>query len=335
MLTPAYRLTLGDRRIDTTTEPLASTVVRIEVRLDMEPAADRFELVFGRVGTFLPEEGDEAAIALGYAGEDQELVQVMAGVVDEVVSRPERVRITGLGGGATLARSRTSQSFRDKTAVEIVQALADEAGVDVARTGQSETLPYYVVDRRRSFLEHMADLATLTGFDLYQDAEDELIFEPFFNGQRLHPLRHARDVLDYHVERTPAVAESVEAFGESPGASAGAESWSWLTKDFAPRKGSAGTGSPVELFERSALRTPEAAQRAADARLAHHASRRMRGTVTVLGNPAIRLGDAIRLERMPEDDLNGAHQVRGVTHRIDKAGGFVTEVAFRAKGSTA
>ena len=41
MLKPAYKLTLGGQLVDTADEPRASTVVDLEVRLDMDIPADR------------------------------------------------------------------------------------------------------------------------------------------------------------------------------------------------------------------------------------------------------------------------------------------------------
>jgi hypothetical protein len=51
--------------------------------------------------------------------------------------------------------------------------------------------------------------------------------------------------------------------------------------------------------------------------------------------PALRLGDAVRLSEMPEEDLNATFQVRRIRHRIDKATGFVTDVWFRSAEAAA
>ena len=56
----------------------------------------------------------------------------------------------------------------------------------------------------------------------------------------------------------------------------------------------------------------------------------MQGRVRVLGSPDIALGDAIRLEELPDEDLNATFQVRSIRHRLNKTEGFVTEVGFRA-----
>ncbi|MBW4710441.1 hypothetical protein KX928_21840 [Roseobacter sp. YSTF-M11] len=332
MLTPTYKVTLGDQRVDMRAEPLASTLLDIDVRRDMAPLIDRFDLTIARVGSLAPKRGNDAEIALGFAGADTAPVTVMTGAVDQIDAGPERVRVTGFGAGRQLSRDRDNLTFRDKTAADIVTELADASGLAVARSQTSEVLPYFVTDARQNRFQHMTALARLTGFDLYCDTDNDLVFEPFGSGQRVFPLDHGEDVLEYQVERTVSRAANVEAWGESPGASAGAESWSWLVKDFEPLRGSAGTGAPLALLEHSALRTAEAAQRAADALLARLLNQRLRGQVTVLGNPDIQLGDAIRLQGMPDADLNATFQVRGLRHRISKATGFVTVVRFQSIG---
>jgi hypothetical protein len=58
--------------------------------------------------------------------------------------------------------------------------------------------------------------------------------------------------------------------------------------------------------------------------------RTLRGNVVTIGRPEVKLGDSIRLLKMADDSLNTIFQVRSVTHRITKLGGFTTTVGFRA-----
>ncbi|MBO9398557.1 hypothetical protein J7400_17935 [Shimia sp. R9_2] len=330
LLSPTYRLTLGDQRIDMGSEPRASTVTQIDVQRAMAPLVDRFELTLVKLGTRLPKRGDKAEIELGFAGSDTGLERVMTGEIEEVDAGPEHTRIVGFGAGALLSRSNENHSFRDKTAADIVSDLANASGVKVADTETSEIFPTYIADARLSAFQHMVTLSELTGFDLYCDTENALIFKGFGNGKTLFPLDYGEDVIAYQIESTLASAERVEAWGESPGAAQGADSWAWLTKDFEPRKGSAGTSGSLRVLEHAALRTGETAQRAASALLRRIENRRIRGQLTVLGNPAITLGDTIRLQSMPEPDLNATFQIRGVRHRITKATGFLTHLTFQA-----
>jgi hypothetical protein len=49
-----------------------------------------------------------------------------------------------------------------------------------------------------------------------------------------------------------------------------------------------------------------------------------------VGRPEVQLGDAIQLRVVPDASLNKTFQVRTITHRITKRGGFTTEIGFRS-----
>ncbi len=329
MLNPAYKLTIGDKLVDTTDEPLASTVVDLIVALDMDAPADSFTLVLGQVNGLKPARDDEATIELGYA-DNGDLSQVIAGTVVVVEPGLTTSRVVGHSAAATLLRTFVEQTYESKTAGAIVRALADQAGVDVATAEEGITFPAYVVDGRRSVYHHMRDLADLCGFDLYINADGELVFEKFISGNTIHVFEYAKHIVELDVQQVPLQAELVEAWGESPGSGRGEESWAWLTKDFSSSKGTAGSGDPKLLLERPALRTTEAARAAAEAAHTRIQRRAIRGRLLVTGQPEIKLGDAIRLRDVPETAMNRTFQVRSVTHRITKIGGFTTMVGFRA-----
>ena len=84
------------------------------------------------------------------------------------------------------------------------------------------------------------------------------------------------------------------------------------------------------LLERPALRTAAAALTAANAAFTDVQRQTLRGRLLSIGRPEVKLGDAIRLRGMDDDSLNTSFQVRSVTHRITKLGGFTTAIGFRA-----
>ncbi len=330
MLTPAYKLTLGRKVVDTTDEPQASTVVDLTVSLDLDTPADGFTLVLGNVGSFRPAREDAAVIELGYADED-ELTRVMTGTVASVEPNLTTTRIVGTSGAAPLLRTFVEETFESKTAGAIVRDLAERAGAEVARAEDGILFPAYVIDGRRSAFRHLLDLAVLSGFDLYLDDEGKLVFERFQAGRRMHVYDYGKHVVELDALRTAPRAARVEAWGESPASSRGDEAWGWLTTDFKSSRGEAGGGEgPLLLLERPALRTREAARAAARAAHTVIARRALRGRLVSTGRPAVKLGDAIRLRGVPDDSLNASFQVRSVTHRITKASGFTTTVGFRA-----
>jgi phage protein D len=328
MLKPAYKLTIGSKVVDTTDEPKASTIVDLKVALDLDTPADSFALELGNVGSFKPARDDETKIELGYA-DNGGLTQVMKGTVENGEPTLTTTRVVGYSGADALLRTFVEQTYESKTAGAIVRDLADKAGLQVRTADDGINFPAYVVDGRRSAYLHMQDLAELCGFDLYIDPDGKLVFEKFINGKTVHVFEFAKHIVAFNVTRTPPLAGLVEAWGESPGGSQGENSWAWVTTDFSGSKGSAGSGA-LYLRERPALRTRDAARTAATAILTNLKRRTLRGNVVTIGRPEVKLGDAIRLRGMADDSLNVLFQIRSVTHRITKLGGFTTTVGFRS-----
>ncbi len=334
MLRPAYRLTIGDHVVDTTAAPRASTVVDLRVVLDLDTPADAVTVVQGQVGGLRAAPGDEIAVELGYADDDTGTVRVLTGVVVAVEPEVRTTRITGHSRADALLRGRLDRTFEDTTAGDVVRALAGEVGLEVARVEDGPSLHAYVVDGRRDLARHVRDLAALAGFDTYLTPAGALVFEALTGSRTVHVLRYAEHVLAAGLAEARPVAGTVLAFGESPGASRGDESWAWLTADFTPYRGSAGTDQPTLLLERPVLRTAASAATAARAAAEAFAARAVRGRVVVQGRPQLALGDLVRLEGFPStagmDRLDGNYQVRSVRHRITKEEGFVSEVGFRS-----
>ncbi|WP_020579053.1 hypothetical protein [Actinopolymorpha alba] len=331
MLRPAYRIVIGDQVVDTTQEPKASTAVELAVRLDLDTPADGFTLVQGQVGGLRAAPGDDVSIDLGYVG-DTSLVRVLTGTVVDVEPGLETKRIAGLSRGNALLRTFVDRTFEDTTAGDIVRALANEAEVDVERVQDGLTFPAYVVDGRRDAARHIRDLGYLCGFDTWTTSAGALVFEPLTGNRTVHVLKYGEHVLAATLQHGQQSAGTVQTWGESRG-SGGDKSWAWLTKDFSALRGSAGSGPPTLLVESGALRTGQAAAKAATAIAAALTANAIRGRVRIQGRPVLKLGDLVRLEKFPDragvDELDGNYQVRALRHRLDKVGGFVTDVDFR------
>ena len=328
MLTPAYKLTIGNKVIDTTDKPQASTVVELVVTLDMDTPADSFLLVMGQVGGVKPQRDDVVKLELGYA-DNGGLMQVMVATVAIIEPNLTTMRVVGYSGASAILRTYVENTYEGKTAGAIVRDLAGQAKVEVATADDGITFPAYVVDGRRAVFNHMLDLATLCGVDLYINADGKLVFEKFSSGKTVYSFEYAKHIVALDVVQTPPYAGMVQAWGESPGSGHGDNAWAWLTKDFSNSKGSAGSGALL-LLENSALRTSEATSTAANAALTTIQRRTIRGQLRTIGKPEVKLGDAIQFRNLPDDTLNKNFQVRSITHRITKLGGFTTDIGFRA-----
>lgn len=329
LLTPEYKFIIGDKIVDTTNDPKASTLTDLLVSLDINASSDSFTLTLGQVDGLNPEPDDEATIELGYA-DDDELFQVFIGKI--VTADPGLIynRIIGHTSADTLLNSFTDETFERKRAGEIVRDLATQAGVDTATIEDGISFSAYVIDGRRSFYRHMHNLADLCGFDLYINSDGELVFRKYTSGETIHLFDYAKHIIKLDFQRLRPAAGSVEAFGESPAGSQADEAWPWLTKDFSSSKGSAGNDKPVQLLERPVLRTAAAAQTAAQASFTNITRRTIRGQLISSGRPRVKLGDAIRIRDVPEQSFNDTFQVRSVTHSITKTTGFMTRIGFQS-----
>lgn len=330
MLTPGYKITLGQKAFDTTKDAQASTAVDVLVELDIETPIDTASVTLGRVGSLNPALDDAMKVELGYADESSGLVNVITASVVALDQGSLTNRVTGYTAANTLLRTFVDRSYQSKTAGAIVRDLASEGKVDVSVADDGIVFPSYVVDGARSVYAHMRDLAALCGFDLYIDSAGKLVFEKFFGGKAVHVFENAKHIVALDILRGQPLARSVVAWGESPTGSQGDNAWPWLTKDFGGSKGSSGSGDPVLLLERPALRTAAAAQTAADALELEIKRRTLRGRVLTIGRPEVKLGDAITLRGLPDASLNTSFQVRTVRHRMSKVDGFTTLIGFRA-----
>ncbi len=327
LLKPAYKLTIGDKIVDTTDEPQASTVVALVVDLDLAAPADSFTLTLGQVGGFQPQRDDDAKIELGF---EDELTQVMLGKVLTADNGLTTRRVIGHGAARLLLAASATETFLSLTAGQIVERLAERAAVPVERAEPGITFPAYVIDGRRNLYRHLHDLADLCGFDLYINSAGKLVFAPFRSGNAIHIFEFGKQIIELEMEQRPPLAGQVQVFGESAGGGQGDNAWAWLTKDFSGLKGTGGDAQPVLLLEQAVARTGEAAQAVAEAAFTRLTRQRLRGTLLSTGQPKVKLGDAIELRDLPDAAANGTFQVRRVRHSIDKTRGFTTRIGFRS-----
>jgi phage protein D len=330
MFKPTYRLTINSTTIDASRAPATSTVVALTVTVDMDAPADQLTLVLGRVDGVGVAQGDDLALELGYG---DNLTQVWSGSAAVVEPGVTEVRVVGLTVMTQLLALRVDQTYEDKTAGQIASDLTKQAGISTGTVEGGITFPFYVVDSRRNAYQHLRDLAEKCGFDLYVTSEGELTFAKFAKTSPDHTFVYGSDIITLEVRQQSAKVEQVVAVGESPASSEGSQAASWLAKSFAKFKGTAGAGRAALILEDVSVRTRQAAQTFAQAKLDRLKKQTVTGRLQTLGRPGVKLGDAIRIQDMPEGRMDGIFQVRSVTHRLSKAGGFLTTIGFWGLGS--
>ncbi|MBW8873919.1 MAG: hypothetical protein JF614_03070 [Acidobacteria bacterium] len=264
--------------------------------------------------------GDAVSVELGY-GDD--LKTVFTGTVETVDRGIEQVAFRAAGAARALVNARFNRFFEKSKAGDIV---ANVAGLLDVATGSVEPgleFQAYAFSDGVTTWDGLRQLAERCGFDLYADVEDQLVFAQYAPAAT-HPFQFGVNVLSLRVDRPAATITGAEVYGESPSSfGQGQEAYSWLTKKDVKgvAGGSGGSGGTISRRFDPAVRTQEDAGRVAQAVLAALSARRA-CTLKALGAPAVRLGDAVEISRMPQTDQNGTFKVTGVTHRLDVKTGF-------------
>ena len=244
-----------------------------------------------------------------------------------------KTRIVASNGGAVLAAFRLDQGYEQQSAGAVVRDLAGQAAVDTGSIDDGPSLPYYVVDSRRSAWDHVARLAALSGFEAWVDADNTLHFGPFQAGSPEQTFTYGQDVLELDALESPPVAGSVTVVGEGAAGSKGSDAWSWNLKDASPLKGTAGSGDPALLVQLGALRSADAAGAAAQGIVARAKLGGLTARLLIPGAPKAAVGSTIAVASAPDDTLNGSWLVRGARHQLVKARGYTT-LLLLAKGDT-
>ncbi len=260
--------------------------------------------------------GAQVEIALGDEGSE---VDVFSGELSVRERRPALVELAALAATVALSRARRSQAFLDQTVADIVRDLAGAVSIDQAQA--TLKLPAYHVDNQRPVWRHLQDLARLLDADLCSAADGGLRFVPAAASAAPLTLRYGADLLDWRL----ADAASPEAAAvAAPGAAseAGSARWHWLRHD------PVGAGAGATLLP-AGLATADAAQAVADGLAARARRAQVGGELLLVGRPALRPGDVVKLVDLPGGDP-GALRVRGVLHTLDGSGGLLTRLRVEA-----
>lgn len=306
----AHVLTLGSLRYDTHAAAIEVALAWLPrggsamVRL---PAAVRFEAAAG----------DPAELKL----DNGEAVEtVLTGTVVSVRRHIDAIDVTIADAGGALARLRPSASFERQTAKGIVRKLATDASVTAGTLDIDLDLPVYVAHPARTAAEHIARLADWGGSLAMVDADGSLAIRAVPEGPAERALRHGREVVAVaHCASEPANPGQFR-IGAGPAGNASAPDALRPSPDPLPGNVADG-GAGVQRIAIPALRTPAAATGASSAASAATARSGSRLELDCFLLPAIRPGQVIEVQDLPDNMPTGPFLVRAVEHRVGKARG--------------
>ncbi|HEY2963440.1 MAG TPA: hypothetical protein VGJ37_13540 [Pyrinomonadaceae bacterium] len=360
----SYKLTIADWSVDSADDP-KTELLSLETRLAMNSSHD-----FARVVIYAPpapqpgllEQAVGAAteaLGLGSGEEESFSVQVrgkpikhgdtltidltasdrsgrvMTAEVQSINSSLGQTTITASTGKRKIATSRVSQVYENQSLDQIVRDFASQAEVDVGDIAAGSSYSYFVADEARNFLREIGELAKRDGLDLYFDAENKLTLKKFEKTSADHTLYYGIDILDLRLTNTKPPGDHLLVYGESPSSNQGSNTWHWFAKDLSSFRGDLGEGVRTFAIQDSALRTKDAADSLATGKLGALKDQASQGRLKVLGNPALKLGDAIEIKNVPKPELNGLFKVTSVRHVFNKGHGFLTWVDFSGQGGAA
>lgn len=365
MIKVAYKLSIGTWSVDSADDP-KTELLSLETRSAMNSSHDLARVVVyappAAQPGLLEQAAGAATAALGLGGGEGEQAfsvkvrgnaikhgdkltldltagdrsaRVMTAEVQSIDSWLGQTTIVASTGKRKIATSRISQVYENQSLDQIVRDLASQAQIDVGDVAAGSSYPYLVADDSRNFLRQFGELARRDNLDLYFDADNKLTLKKFEKTSADHTLYYGIDVLDLRLTNTQPPGDHLFVYGESPSSNQGSDTWHWFAKDLSSFRGELGEGVRTFAVQDSALRTKDAADSLATAKLGALKDEASQGRLKVLGNPELKLGDAIELKGVPKPELNGLFKVAGVRHVFSKRQGFLTWVDFSGQGGAA
>jgi hypothetical protein len=263
--------------------------------------------------------GSTVKVRLGTREDDDE--SVCAGEVTRALQGPDAVRLEAIAPTFALSRLRTSRTYLSQPVGDIVKDLAGDIEIDEVEADVE--IESYVVDTGRSVWGHMLDLAWLSGADLGCAPTGALRFVKIREGSATKTYRYRNHLLQWDVAAsTEAAFSAVSPHGAA--SEAGKAKWHWILHDPA-----AATDGGTKVI--GAFHTRDAADNLAAALEKRAARSAMQGSLTVVGDPAIRPGAVVEVEDAP-DFTPGPLRVVAVRHQFDALTGFLTRVTVEGAG---
>jgi hypothetical protein len=273
--------------------------------------------------------GDQLTIELT-AGDRSD--KVMTADVQSIESSFGQTKISGATGKQILANFRLNQVYENQTLKQIVQDLAGQAGVKTGNIEIGSTYSYFVVHESKSLLKQIRELALRDGLDVYFDVENRLTLKKFNKTSPDHTFFYGIDILDLKLSNHQVTSDHILVYGESPASNQGSSAWYWLVKDLSPFRGEVGQGTKTLAIQDGAVRTKDAADSLATSKFGAIKDHSSWGRLKILGNPQVKLGDAIEIKNAPKPELNGLFKIRSVRHILNKQDGYLTLIDFSGQG---
>jgi len=324
-LAPSISITLGTLRYDTHT-------ARLTVCLAMLPRGGSAEITLPAGVRFEAIPGDDAKIDVD-GGEGSKTV--LSGKVRSVRRTVDRIQVFAGDAGADLADYRPSSTYEGQDAASVIRKLASDVNAQTARVDVDLELAAYCAHPSRTAAEHIAQLAFAGGAIAFTDADGKLNVKARPEGQATAALKFGREFTHYLAGPAKAVNPRRFAIGFGPAGSGGSPDALRPSVDILPDSAPDG-GAGVRRIPSPFLRVPSAATKASNAMQSAAAAR----TNTLIAHcfllPALRPGDVVEVQELPDGLDAGPWLITEVRHRYENGRGetrLTAEVAGAEGGS--
>ena len=353
-LRPRFSFTAGSLTADTGS-PVGGPL-RFVVERSLDVPIDGLRVMLAESAGVAP--GDAVTLALG----DQDgLERVFTGTVAELRPMLGGCNLFCTGTMLGLVELRVAAFYQGRSAGDVVRDLVGQATLDAGEIADGLTLPRYAIERRLGAHAQLRRLAERLGFSLFADRQGKVHFRGLGAAAHLGSggvggvvglggglasaagaaagalglggggsLVFGKHLLTAQAALRPAPGRKIVVGGESPMSGQGEDKSFWLTATDSDFEDSAGTGDEW-LITDPAARTKDMAGRFAAGYAAGLAARSRELRLSVLGMPALDLGDAMGAADAPEAGLNTSGVITGLRHRFGAREGFVTDLVIAAE----
>ncbi|CAN7556545.1 MULTISPECIES: hypothetical protein [unclassified Variovorax] len=320
-LSPAISATLGNLRYDT-------QAIVCSACLDLLPRGGSARLSLPASVRFEAAAGDEASLDLD-GGEG--VATVLKGSMRSVRRNVDSIEVELIDAGAALAAYRPACSFEKQSAAQIIRKLVGDMALSAGTMDVDLDLPAYIAHPGRNAAEHVAELAKLGGAFACAGSDGKLEVRALPEGPADAALRFGREITHYDVLGEAVAQGQSFAIGAGPAGSSSAPDAMRPTVGFLPSSAAAG-GPGVIRLATPLLRTPKAASDASDALSRIAAARASRLIAHCFLLPALRPGQVIEVQDLPDDLSGGPWLITRVEHRVAHGAG---STRFEARSASA
>jgi hypothetical protein len=356
-----YKLSIGDWTVNSQ-DDLRTEFITLELNHSMNLPADTCYLLVYVLPApqpgLLEQAVSAAAGALGFGGKKEEAfsvqvrgqairygdpltVELTAGdrsgkvitaEVQAIVSSFGQTKIVGTTGKQKLANTRINQVYENQTLSQIVRDLAGQAGIETGEIETGSSYSYFVAHESKPLLRHIRELAMREGMDVYFDTDNKLTLKRFNKSSPDHTFYFGIDILDLQIFYHQVTSDHILVYGESPASRLGADTWHWMAKDLSPFRSEVGQGKKTLSLQDGTIRTKDAADRLATSKFGAIKDSSTWGRLKILGNPKVKLSDAIEIKNVQKPELNGLFKVTSIRHVFNKQEGYLTFIGFTGQG---